>query len=73
MSETLRAAPTQSAKQPTNQTNKTRKKKNNDRAEAREERDRRRGTHKEKMGGREGGEALYKGYGASSKLPSTKG
>jgi hypothetical protein len=71
LSETPRAAPTQSAKQPTNQNKQNRK--NNGGTEAREEGDRRSGTQEGKKGIREGDEVPHKGQGASSKLPSTKG
>jgi hypothetical protein len=50
LSETPNAAPTQSAKQPTNQTNKTRKKKNNGETKAREEGDKRSETQEGKKG-----------------------
>jgi hypothetical protein len=71
LSETPRAAPTQSAKQPTNQNKQNRK--NDGGTEAREEGDRRSGTQEGKKGIREGDEASHKSQGASSKLPSTKG
>ena len=52
-------SPTQSAKQPTNEPNKTEK--NNGGAEAREEGDRKSETQEEKKARRKGGEALHKG------------